>query len=52
MSYLAKKEEKAMSQLFLDQARGLVFHARFLRGLLLLFPEGFYATGKLSKFCK
>ena len=50
MFYLAKKEEKAISQLFLDQARALVFRARFLRGFfLLLFWAGFYTKGKLPK---
>ena len=50
MSYLAKKEEKQCLQLFLDQARALVFRARFLRGFfLLLFWAGFYTKGRLSK---
>ena len=41
MPHLAKKEEKAMFQLFLDQAHALVFRVPFLRGFLLLFGQVF-----------
>ena len=51
MSYLAKKEEKAMSQLFLDQARALVFRARFLRGFFITFWSRFlYKEKTVEKF--
>ena len=53
MSYLAKKEEKAISQLFLNQARALVFRARFLRGFFYyFFGQVFIQRENCRKVCK
>ena len=51
MSYLAKKEEKACYQFFLDQARALVFRVPFLRGFFIIFLGRFLYKGKtVEKF--